>query len=208
MTSPTQTTPATPPPEPEFDLLVFWVQHRSKVVAITALLAIGLLVYFASEFLKTQKLNHSARALATAKDEAGLRQVVSDYPGTAAAGNAQLLLAEQLRKAGKLDEAVTALRSFIDKHPEHALISGAWTSLAATQEIQGKADEAMSTYQRISTSFSASFSAPVALLGQARIFQQKGKTEDARRLYDQVINQFPDTLFSSQASRENQQLKK
>ncbi len=208
MASPTQTTPATPPPKDEFDLLVFWMQHQRKVIAIASLLAVALLVFLAAEFLRIQKLTGSARALSTATDETALRKVLSDYPGTAAAGEAHLLLAERLRKAGKLDEAATTLRAFIDKSPEHPLISGAWTSLAATQEMQGKTDEALSTYQRVSTSFSTSFSAPVALLGQARIFKQKGKTEDARRIYDQVINQFPETLFSGLASRENQLLKK
>jgi len=208
MASPTETPATTPPPAEEFDPLVFWVQHKQKVVAITALLIVAAAVYFASEFLHTQKLSASARALASATDEASLRKVAAEYPGTVVAGDAQLLLAAELRKAGKLDEAVTTLRGFIDKNPAHPLISGALTSLAATQELQGKIDEALSTYQRVSTSYSTSFSAPVALLGQARIFKQKNKPEDARRIFDQVINQFPDTLFSSQASRENQQLKK
>jgi tetratricopeptide (TPR) repeat protein len=205
-TAPTPTPAPTAPAE--FDLLVFWVQHRQKVVAFAGLFAAALLIYFASEFLRTKKLAAAARALAEAKDDASLRQVASSYSGTAAAGDALLLLADNLRKAGKLDEAVTALRAFIDKYSDHPLISGAWTSLAATQEMQGKQDEALSTYQKVSTTFATSFSAPIALLGQARIFKEKGKTDEARRLFDQVINQFPDSIFSQQASRESQQLKK
>lgn len=191
-----------------FDPLVFWVQHRQKVVAFAGLFAAALLIYFASEFLRTKKLAAAGRALAEAKDDASLRQVATSYAGTAAAGNADLLLADNLRKASKLDEAVTTLRAFIDKYPDHPLISGGWTSLAATQEMQGKQDEALSTYQKVSTTFATSFSAPVALLGQARIFKEKGKTDEARRLFDQVINQFPDSMFSQQAARESQQLKK
>ena len=82
------------------------------------------------------------------------------------------------------------------------------TSLAATQEAQGKQDEALSTYQKVSTTFATSFSAPVALLGQARIFKEKGKTDEARRLFEQVINQYPDSMFAQQAMRESSQLKK
>src|SRR5260221_8864536 len=206
MSSPAQTSPPSPAPETGFDPLVFWVQHRQKVQLLAGLFVAALLVYFVSEFARTKKLEAAARALAEAKDTAGLRKVAGDYSGTAAAGNAHLLLAENLRKEGKLDEAVTTLRAFIDKYPDHPLISGAWTSLAATLEIQGKQDEALGAYQKVSTTFATSFSAPVALLGQARIFKQKGKVADARRLYDQLINQYRDSIFAQQATRESQQL--
>lgn len=208
MSSPAQTSPTAPAPAPGFDPLVFWVQHRQKVILLAGFFVAALMIFFASELLRNRKLSGAAQALAEAKDSAGLQKVISDYAGTAAAGDAHLLLAENLRKEGKLDEAVKTLRAFIDKNPEHPLISGAWTSLAATLEMQGKSDEALSAYQKVSTTFATSFSAPVALLGQARIFKQKGKAEDARRLYDQVINQFRDSMFAAQATRESQQLKK
>lgn len=208
MTSPAETSPAPPAPPAGFDPLVFWVQHRQKVTLFAGLFFAAALIYFASEFMRTRKLDAAGRALAEAKEEAALRKVISDYAGTAAAGDAHLLLAEKLRKAGKADEAVTTLRALIDKYPDYPLISGAWTSLAATLESQGKQDEALSTYQKVSTSFTTSFSAPIALLGQARIFKEKGKVDDARRLFDQVINQYPESMFGQQAMRESQQLKK
>lgn len=208
MSSPAETSPAPPAPPSGFDPLVFWLKHQQMVTLFAGLFAAAVLIYFASEYLRTRKLDAAGHALAEAKDDASLRKVIGDYAGTAAAGNAHLLLAEKLRKDGKVDEAVTTLRSLIDKYPDHPLISGAWTSLAATLEAQGKQDEALSTYQKVSTTFATSFSAPVALLGQARIFKEKGKTDEARRLFEQVINQYPESMFAQQAMRESQQLKK
>jgi predicted negative regulator of RcsB-dependent stress response len=208
MSSPAETSSASPAQPAGFDPLVFWVQHRQKVMIFTGIFLVALLIYFVSEFAQMKKLERGGRALSEAKDDAGWRKVIADFPGTAAAGDAHLLLAENLRKEGKLDEAATTLRAFIDKYPNHQLISGAWTSLAGTQEAQGKKDEALSTYQKVSTSFATSFSAPVALLGQARIFKEKGKTDEARRLYEQLINQSSDSLFARQAMQESQQLKK
>jgi TolA-binding protein len=178
------------------------------VVLLATLLVAGLVIYFASELLRTRKLAAAAQELASAKDADGYRRVISDYRGTAAAGDAHLLLADQLRKEGKLDEALTTLRTFIDNYGDHPLISGAWTSLAVTQEAQGKQDEALSTYQKVSTTFATSFSAPIALLAQGRIFKEKGKTEDAKRIYDQVISQHQGTSFARQAMQENQPAKK
>ena len=200
--------PIASPPEAGFDPLVFWVQHRQKVVLFAVLFAAALAIYFVSEFLQTRKRQHSAQALAQAADAAGWRKVMADFSGTAAAGDAHLLLAEQLRKEGKLDEAVTTLRSFIDQYPQHPLLSGGWTSLAATLEAQGKADEALSTYQKVSASHATSFSAPVALLAQGRIYKEKGKADEARRIFEQVTTQFPETAFAQLATRESSQLKK
>ena len=208
MSSPAQTSPPSPAADPGFDPLVFWMKHQRTVLLLVGLFVAALLIYFISEFAKVKKLEAAAHSLAGAKDTTGLRKVATDYAGTAAGGNAQLLLADKLRQEGKPDEAVTTLRAFIDKYPDHPLISGGWTSLAASLEAQGKQDEALSAYQKVSTTYATSFSAPVALLGQARIFKAKGKADEARRLYDQLVNQYPETMFAQQARRESRELKK
>jgi len=88
------------------------------------------------------------------------------------------------------------------------LISGAWTSLAANQEAQGKTDEALATFQKVSTSYTTSYSAPVALLAEARILKTKGKTDEARRIYEQIMTQYQDNFIAQQAALENRLLKK
>ncbi len=206
MSSPTQTTPT--PPVTEFDPLALWIQHRQKIVIFVGVFLTALVIYFVSELMAAQKRAASAQLLATATDADGWRKVIAQYAGTAAAGDAHLLLAEQLRKDSKYDESAAIARQFIDQYPEHPLLSGAWTSLGATLEAQGKTDEALSTYQKVSTTYANSFSAPVALLGQARIFKEKGKMDEAQRLFEQVINQYQDTFFAQMAMRETQQIKK
>ena len=69
MPSPTDTKPVV---EEEFDMLAFWIQHKSKVLLFTLLLLIGLLAY--GIFLYTQ---HIARE-AAARDFANAR-TIEDY---------------------------------------------------------------------------------------------------------------------------------
>jgi TolA-binding protein len=203
-------TPAitTPPAEAGFDPLVFWIQHKGKIVLLTALFVVALGAYATSEHLRHQRTAAAEAGLAAAQSADDYRKLISEYSGTAPAGDAHLLLAEKLRAEGKFDESSAILHSFIEKYPEHPLLSGAWTSLAANLEAQGKVDEALSTYQKVSTAYANSFSAPLALLGQARLLAQKGKTEDARRLYEQVMTQYQDNLASQAASQELRKLKK
>lgn len=205
MSSPTQTPPS---PEIGFDPLVFWVKHQQKIFLFVGLFVAALAIYFLTQVMQSRRMTAASQALAAATTPDNWRQVIKDYEGTAAGGNAHLLLADQLRKENKLDEAVSILRAFVDSYPNHPLLSGGLTSLAATLEEQGKTDEALDIYQKVSTTYSTSFSTPIALLAQARISKTQNKIDEAKRLYDQVINQFPETPFAQQAQRDSGLLKK
>jgi TolA-binding protein len=188
--------------ETGFDPMVFWLQHRTKIILLVGLVVLGAAVYGITEWARIQKQEGSSRLLAEAKSVEDYRKVIADYPGTAAAGDAYILLGAKLRDEGKYDESTTALKTFAEQYPKHELLSGAWTSIAANLEAQGKADEALATYQRVSTSYATSFSAPLALMNQARILQAQGKTEEARKIYEQVVSRYPDNPVSQQASSE------
>jgi TolA-binding protein len=200
--------PTTTPAETGFDPLVFWIQHRSKILLLAGVFAVALIAFALSEYVR-KRTNTSAQELfATASTPDGFRKVIAEYAGTIAAGNAHLMLAAKLREEGKLDESTATLRSFADKYPTHPLLSGAWTSIAANLEAQGKADEALSTYQKVTTSYPNTFSAPAALMAQARLLEAKGKTEEARRIYEQVMTQYQENVVAQQAAQEVRRLKK
>ena len=205
MPSPTTTTP---PADTGFDPLVFWIEHKSKLLLLAGIFVVGLATFGLSEYLRATKNAAARELLAKADSGEALRKVIAEYPGTVSAGNAHLLLGEKLRAEGKLDDSSATLRTFTEKYPEHPLLSGAWTSIAANLEGQGKVDEALSAYQKVTTAYANSFSAPLALLAQARILNAKGKSEEARRLYEQVMTQFPDNVAAQQAAQEVRQLQK
>ncbi len=204
------TSPAEPitTPDPGFDPLAFWIQYRSKILLFTGLLVVGMATYGISEWSRLRTLAGAQQLLASAKTGEDYRKVIAEYPATNAAGNAHLLLAEQLRKEGKFDDSSALLRTFTDKYPTHPLLSGAWTSLAANLEAQGKPDDALATYQKVSTSYASTFSAPLALMAQARLLKAKGKNEEAARIYEQVTTRYADNFVAQQAAQETQRLKK
>jgi len=205
MPSPTTTTP---PADTGFDPVIFWIQHKSKILLLAGLFVVALAFYAVFEIVR-EKRNAGAQELyARARSADDYRKVIAEYGGTEPAGNACLMLADKLRSEGKIDESSATLHQFIDKYPDHPLLSGAWTSLAANLEAQGKVDEALSAYQKVSTAFANSFGAPLALLAQGRLLVQKGKPEDARHIYEQVMTQYQDNLAAQQAAQEIRKLKK
>ena len=205
---PPSPTPTTTPAETGFDPLVFWIQHRSKILLLSGLFAVALAVFATSEYIRRRTNTGAQELFAAAKTPEDFRKVMAEYSGTVAAGNAHLMLAEKLRQEGKLDESTATLRAFTEKYPKHPLLSGAWTSIAANLEAQGKMDEALSTYQKVSTAYANTFSAPAALMAQARLLEAKGKAEEARRIYEQVMTQYQENAAAQQAAQEIRRLKK
>ena len=206
MPSPTATKPAVV--EEEFDLLAFWIQHKSKVVLFTLLLIIGLLVFAIFQYTQYRERQAAAEDFAKAKTVEEYRGVIAKHAGSAVAGNALLLIAEKLRGEKKLDESSAALKDLIAKFPNHPLVSGAWVSLGVNLEAQEKTDEALVNYQKVIAAYPTSFSAPAALMAEARIYKAKGKLDEAKRAYESVISQYGDNILARVAAQENQRLKK
>jgi TolA-binding protein len=194
MPNPTETAPDT-----GFDPVLFWQLHKTKIIIYAVLILAGLAV-FAAYQLTTEKTKADARrAFADAKSGEKYREVAKKYPGTVAAGNAQLLLAEQLRKDRKYDDAIATLRDFIKASPQHPLASSAWLSLGETLEAAGNTDEALDTYQQTASKFPESYAAPIAAMARADLLKGKGKPEEAKQSYENIVSQFPESMFANEA---------
>lgn len=203
MSSPAETSqqPSPAPADHHFDLDAFWYLHKTKILAFVALLFLGLSGYTIFTLNENNARAAAENAFAEAKTIEDFKRVIAEHPGQVAAANAQLKLAALLRDAGKLDEANTTLRAFIDKNPQHPIISGAWLSLAENAEAAGKSDDALTGYQKVTTTYPSSYAAPIALLGQARIQTLKGQADQAKRTYEQVLAQHQNTPFQMEAMR-------
>jgi TolA-binding protein len=189
---PQQATPAAPaatPPEMEFDLLAFWIQHRTLVIRFLSAALIAIAIWGVYEFMNYRKRAGSEAALATAKTVEDFRNVIANWEGTPAAGTAYLWLAEELHKEGKPADAVQVLQDFSAKYPLHPLRAAGAHAQAVALEIAGKNDEALAAYQKLAATYSKSAFAPLATLGEARIFTAEGKLEEARKSLEAVQQQ-------------------
>jgi TolA-binding protein len=199
--APTSSSTSTPAPAEGFDAYAFWLLNKTRIIALAVLLVVGLAGYAIFSWQQARARAAAELALAHAKTAEDYRKVASEHAGQAAAGNAQLRLAALLRKEGKLDEANTTLRAFIEQQPQHPMLAGAWLALAENAEAAGKLDEALAGFQKVLTTFPASYATPLALLGTARVQQAKGQNDLAKRAYEQVMAQYQQTLFASEAQR-------
>ncbi|HET6407634.1 MAG TPA: tetratricopeptide repeat protein [Chthoniobacteraceae bacterium] len=211
MSSPAETSQQQPTPSPQhtgFDPVEFWYLHKTKIIVFAVFFVVALAGYAIYEVSQRSAREAANQAFAEAKTADDFKNVIAKHPRQIAAGNAQLKLADILRKEGKYDEANASLRSFIEQHPTHPLLAGGWLGLAQNAEAAGKSDQALTDYQKILTTFPNSYVAPVALLAQGKIQKAKGQNDAAKRSFEQVISQYQFTSFQFEAQRELASLNK
>jgi len=162
---------------------------------------VALLAYADVQMRAYLRASGSEALFAQANTAGGFRNVMTQFPGTNAAGNAALRLGQVLRDEGKFDESAEVLRAFVEKYHTHPLASGGWTSLGITLEKQGKMEEAVEAYTMAITKFPDAFTTPPAMMAQARIALAKGKPDEARRIYQDVASRFAQTSYGQEAMR-------
>lgn len=179
--------------------LEIWYLYKAKILLYGGILLAALVIFGGFHLRETLRANGSQALYASAKTADDYRAVLKKYPGTVAAGNAALRLADLLRAEKNFDEAATVLRAFVEKYPTHPLAAGGWLSLGSTYEDQGKLDEALEANAAAISKYPDSYATPLAMLAQARIYLLKGQKDDARRLYQDVASRFQQTIYARQA---------
>lgn len=171
-----------------------WLQQNGSSIIIGVLL--GLAVLLGWQRWQQSGVSHRAEALAkfeqleeaAGKDDQELvGKLVDDlrrnYGDTAHAGLAALEQAEMLLKAGKLDEAESALR-FASENSKQATVQAiAATRLARVQIARNEAQKALDTLKTVKLDgYAAELE---AIRGDA--YAALGKTDEAVKAYDAAL---------------------
>ena len=183
------------------DAQVFWYKYRREIAILLGLAILGIGGLAGYRLYRDRREATAATLFSAAKTPAAYEAIISQYGDTAAAGSAYLLSADAQRKDGKYAEANATLMKFLEKFPRHQLANTARMAIAANQQVMGKEDEAFATYQQIASANVPGFNAPMALIEQVHILQEKGKTEDARRICETIMMQYRDSYAAMEASQ-------
>src|SRR5437868_10925655 len=159
--------------DPALEAQVFWFKYRREIAILLVLAVVAIFAIAGYRFYRDRREATAATLFGAAKTPAAYEEVINRYGGTAAAASAYLLLADGQRKQAKYTEANATLVKFLEKFPQHELASTARMAMAANLEAMGKQDEALATYQQIASANAGSFNAPMALIEQVHILQEK-----------------------------------
>lgn len=121
------------------------------------------------------------RTLHTDRDEVA--------PNDGAAGDYRN--AVELVKAGKHDEAVTALRAFLVKYPKHDYADNAQYWLGESFYARKDYQQALTEFRATIETYPRGNKVPDALLKVGYCYQALGQGDKARAVLEQVVNLYP-----------------
>lgn len=178
---------------------VFLDKHQMKLIVLAVVLIIVAAAYVVVKGLKDGAEQSAGNLLVSSEDISDLQSITKNHPGTAAAFSAKVLLAEKQWEDGQQDEAIGTLRAFVDTDEEHPGRTSAQASLAAKLRTQGKVDEAEEIFQDLTDDMAARFLAPYAWISLGDIELEKGNLDAARKAYEAVERDFPNSSYAQEA---------
>jgi tetratricopeptide (TPR) repeat protein len=185
---------------------LFWARHGKKVLlgsALLLLILLGVGAYLGYQAVRNSK---AAKAFVGAHDIKGWESVIHRYPGTIAAGNANLLIAGTQAASGQYSESDKSYQAFMKDYSSHPLFVNALFGLASNAEAEGKTDDALKYYSDIFNRYSTDYLAPMALYYHGRITEKSGKLKDALQDFEAVLQRYPLSAMGVWAKRDADRL--
>ncbi|MGQ9732059.1 MAG: tetratricopeptide repeat protein [Candidatus Zipacnadales bacterium] len=122
------------------------------------------------------------------------RTVIQDYGDSPVAAECELRVADALREAGRIEEAITAYENVL-KRGEERLTAGALHGLAWSQFDQEQWAKARSTFERLLREYPNSAYTGGAQRGLANCLYHEKQYAEAAKAYEQVRNGAPTDLL-------------
>ena len=137
-----------------------------------------------------------------------LQRAADAYPNNDAGITARYRLAASLAELGRYSEAEQRYQEVADKAGRSIYGRTARLGVADVQVAQGKYDNAITIYTEISRDPNAQIPVDGVLMQLGRAYTRAGKKDEAAGAFNRVINDFPESLFTADARRELELVKK
>jgi len=156
----------------------------------------GALVQAYQEIRKVEESPEKREEVAIAQ----LRQVVERHSGTKAAGESLMRLGNILYESGKHDEALEAFGRYLQAFPGGPHRVKAAIGKAYSEESKGDLAAAEQTLLAIISSAKGDPLLGEAEIGLARIYEALKKTDEASKLFGQIVEKYPQSQWAQQAT--------
>ena len=138
-----------------------------------------------------------------------LQQAADAYPDSEAGITARFRLAASLAELGRFPEAEQRYQEVVQKSGSKSVYrQTARLGLGEAQLAQGKADAAMTTFKEVSTDSSSMLPVDGVLMQVGRAALIAGKKDEASRAFTRVVEEFPQSLYVSEAKEKLADIKK
>jgi predicted negative regulator of RcsB-dependent stress response len=179
----------------------FLEKNFKKILIALGVLVVVLIAIGYARHLSRKTELEAAQAFTSAKTTEDCDVVAQRYAGTPAAGNALLLKASLLWKAGKKESSVGVLQDFIKNQPDHMLLPYVKVSLGSKQASLGEKDAARSTLQGVVKDYPKTEPAAAAETQLGDILWSEGKIDEAKKVYSELPRNYPGSTFIDEVNQ-------
>jgi len=137
-----------------------------------------------------------------------LMEAADRYPNSGAGIAARYTAASILSRLGRYAEAEQRYQEVVNKGGNSIYMRTARMGLADTQVAQGKYDNAINLYTEMSRDPNSQIPVDSVLMQLGRAYTRAGRNEEAAGAFNRVINDFPQSLYTADARRELETVKK
>ena len=138
-----------------------------------------------------------------------LQAAADAYPNSDAGITARFHLAATLAELGRFAEAEQRYSEVIDKSGSRSIYrQTAKMGIGEAQLAQGKGDAAMTTFRELSTDSNSQLPVDGVLMQLGRAAIAAGKSDEATRAFTRVVDEFPQSLYVTEAREKIASLKK
>ena len=138
-----------------------------------------------------------------------LQQAADAYPDSEAGITARYRLAASLAEIGRYAEAEQRYQEVVTKSGSKSVYHHtARLGVAEAQLAQGKNDAAIATFKEVSTDSSSTLPVDGVLMQLGRAALVAGKKDEASRAFTRVVEEFPQSLYASEAKEKLAEIKK
>jgi TolA-binding protein len=137
-----------------------------------------------------------------------LQAVADQFPNDQAGIVARYHLGGALAAMGRNDEAIKAFSDVVSRAPRDSIYSRmARMGLADTQTRSGQYDAAITSWRELADDTTADLPTDAILLELARAHAAKGDTNEARKVFQRLLDEHPLSQYASDARQELDNLK-
>lgn len=132
-----------------------------------------------------------------------LKAAADAYPDTEAGITARYHYGSALGALGKYDEAIAAFDDVVNRAGADSLYGRmARLGKADTQARAGQFDAAIATWKELASSNEDDLPKDAILMELARTYEAAGQTDEARKTFNQIIDEHPTSPYSAEARAE------
>ncbi|HYT65383.1 MAG TPA: tetratricopeptide repeat protein [Vicinamibacterales bacterium] len=138
-----------------------------------------------------------------------LQAAADAYPDSEPGLTARFRLAASLAELGRFTEAEQRYQEVVQKAGSSSIYRHtAKLGVGEAQLAQGKGDAAMATFKELSADTNSQLPVDGVLMQLGRAAIAAGKKDEATRVFTRVVDEFPQSLYASEAKEKIAELKK